>query len=194
MKTLIMKKYYLQIIAILSALVLTGCVAAFVAGASAGGLIVSDQRNFAAREDDSYIRHRLELNIIQDPQFKESHIELSSFNREVLLVGETPDASLKIMAEKIAQSTPDVTKVYNEITIQQPISFGQRSQDVWITSAVKSVLLVKPGLRSGSIKVITENNTVFLMGLVTEAQAKLAVEATRRVDGVQRVVKVFEYL
>lgn len=189
-----MKKYYLQIIAILSALVLTGCVAAFVAGASAGGLIVSDQRNFAAREDDSYIRHRLELNIIQDPQFKESHIELSSFNREVLLVGETPDASLKIMAEKIAQSTPDVTKVYNEITIQQPISFGQRSQDVWITSAVKSVLLVKPGLRSGSIKVITENNTVFLMGLVTEAQAKLAVEATRRVDGVQRVVKVFEYL
>lgn len=175
-------------------MLLSGCFAAFMAGASAGGLIVSDQRDFKTREDDSYIQHRLDINIVQDPQFKDSHIEPSAFSHVVLLVGETPIASLKVTAEKIAQSTPSVTKVYNEITIQPPVSFSQKSKDTWLTSAVKSALLVKPGLRSGSIKVITENNTVYLMGLVSKQQAELAVDAARRVDGVKNVVKVFEYL
>lgn len=174
---------------------LSGCVAAaFVAGTSAGGLIVSDQRDWKTRSEDSYIEHRLDLNIIQDPQFKTSNLDLSTFDCVVLLVGQTPAASLKVQAEKIAQSTPNVKKVYNEITVGPSISFGQKSEDVWITSAVKSALLVKPGLRSGSIKVLTENSTVYLMGLVTKEQADLAVDAARRVDGVRNVVKVFEYL
>lgn len=174
---------------------LSGCVAAaFVAGTSAGGLIVSDQRDWKTRSEDSYIEHRLDLNIIQDPQFKTSNLDLSTFDCVVLLVGQTPVASLKVQAEKIAQSTPNVKKVYNEITVGPSISFGQKSEDVWITSAVKSALLVKPGLRSGSIKVLTENSTVYLMGLVTKEQADLAVDAARRVDGVRNVVKVFEYL
>lgn len=194
LKIIQIKKYYTPVCLILLLGLLSSCVAAFVAGASAGGLIVSDQRDWTARKNDSYIEHRLDLNIVQDPQFKTSHMDVSSFNGVVLLVGETPVASLKVQAEKIAQSTPDVTKVYNEISVQAPVSFSQTSKDVWITSEVKSVLLVKPGLRSGSIKVLTENSVVYLMGLVTKQQADLAVDAARRVDGVQRVVKVFEYL
>ena len=176
-------------------LLLSGCVAAaFVAGGSLGGLVVSDQRDWKTRSEDSYIEHRLDVNIIQDPQFKTSNLDLSTFDCVVLLVGQTPAASLKVLAEKIAQSTPNVKKIYNEITVGPNISFGQKSQDVWITSAVKSALLVKPGLRSGSVKVLTENSTVYLMGLVTKEQAELAVDGARRVDGVRGVVKVFEYL
>lgn len=187
-------KKYSRFLISLCILLSSGCFAAFVAGASAGGLVVSDQRDFQTRSDDSYINHRLDLNIIQDPQFKDSHIEVSSFGRVVLLVGETPVASLKVTAEKIAQSTPGVKKVYNEITIENPESFSQKSKDTWITSSVKSALLVKSGLRSGSIKVITENGVVYLMGVVSKQQADLAVDAARRVDGVKSVVKVFDYL
>jgi osmotically-inducible protein OsmY len=194
-----MKKIFstnkLFIIILLPIVLLSGCVAAaFMAGTSAGGLVVSDQRDWKTRNEDSYIEHRLDVNIIQDPEFKTSNLDLSVFDGVVLLVGQTSAASLKVQAEKIAQSTPNVKKVYNEITVGPSISFGQKSQDVWLTSAVKSALLVKSGLRSGSIKVITENNTVYLMGLVTKEQADLAVDGARRVDGVRSVVKVFEYL
>lgn len=182
------------IITFLSTTLLSGCIAAFFAGASAGGLVVSDQRDWSTRSDDSYIQHRLDLNIVQDPQFKDSNISVSSFGLVVLLIGETPVASLKVTAEKIAQSTPHVKQVYNEITVGKPISFKQKSKDTWITSEVKSALLVKSGLRSGSIKVITEDNVVYLMGVVSQQQAALAVDAARRVDGVKRVVKVFVYL
>lgn len=188
------KRYSLPFVVASFLFLLSGCFAAFfAAGASAGGLVVSDQRDWQTRRDDSYIDDRLDINIVKDPQFKNSHIEPVSFARVVLLVGETPDPALKASAEKIAQSTPYVTKVYNELAVQKPVSFSQKSKDTWITSAVKSSLLVKSGLRSGSIKVITENNVVYLMGLVTRKQADLAVEGARRVDGVQRVVKVFEY-
>ncbi len=194
-----MKRYFLNyklyFIIFLPVLLLSGCVAAaFMAGTSAGGLVVSDQRDWKTRSEDSYIEHRLDLNIIQDPEFKTSNLDLSSFDCVVLLVGQTPSATLKVSAEKIAQSTPNVKKVYNEITVGPSISFGQKSEDVWLTSAVKSALLVKSGLRSGSIKVLTENSTVYLMGLVTKEQADLAVDAARRVSGVRSVVKVFEYL
>jgi osmotically-inducible protein OsmY len=187
-----MKKLF---IAFLPILLLSGCIAAaFVGGASAGGLVVSDQRDWKTRSEDSYIEHRLDLNIVQDPTFKTSNLDLSSFDCVVLLVGQTPSASLKVEAEKIAQSTPNVTKVYNEITVGPNISFGQKSEDVYLTSAVKTALLAKPGLRSGSVKVLTENSTVYLMGLVSKEQADLAVDGARRVDGVKNVVKVFEYL
>ncbi len=191
-----MKQFFQKkLIIMLPLIFLSGCVAAaFVAGTSAGGLIVSDQRDWKTRSEDSYIEHRLDLNIIQDPQFKGSNLDLSSFDCVVLLVGQTQVASLKVLAEKIAQSTPNVKKVYNEITIGPNISFGQKSEDVYLTSAVKSALLVKSGLRSGSIKVLTENSVVYLMGLVSKDQAALAVDAARRVNGVHSVVKVFEYL
>jgi len=189
----LIKQYRLGII-VLSFILLSGCVAAFMAGAAAGGLVVSDQRDAQTISDDSFIRHRIEVRVVKDPAFKNSHIIISSFNRIVLLAGETPAASLKVTAEKIAQSTPDVKRVYNEITIEPPVSLAVQSKDTWITSAVKTEMLAKPGLHSGSIKVITENGTVFLMGLVSRSQAEMAVDVARRVDGVRRVVKVFEYL
>lgn len=179
---------------VLCGFLLTGCVAAFLAGAAAGGIVVSDQRDVATIKDDSFIYHRILSRIVKDPVFSESHIVISSFNRVVLLVGQTPVASLKVTAEKIAGGTPNVTRVYNEITIAPPATMKERSYDTWITTTVKAHMLAEKGLRSGSIKVVTEARTVFLMGVLTKSQADLAVEVARQVEGVERVVKVFQYI
>lgn len=172
---------------------LTGCVAAVVAGA-ATGLVVYDRRAVTMIERDARIFHLVHTAIVSDPRFRDSHIVVSSFNQVVLLAGETPIASLRATAEKIAQHTPAVRRVYNEITVDQPSLLTQRSKDTWITGEVRTHLLTKKGLESGSIRVLTENEVVFLMGIVTEEQANLAVNVARQVNGVRKVVKVFQYI
>lgn len=179
---------------LLASNILAGCVGAFLAGAAAGGLIVYDRRSIATAATDQKIRHRLIRTIARDPAFQNSHIVVSSFNRVVLLAGQTPLASVRAQADRIAHATPDVKRVFNEIEIASPSSSMTRSSDSWITTKVKSKMLTTSGLHSSQIKVVTENGTVFLMGEVTQAQASLAVDVARRVGGVQKIVKVFSYV
>ncbi len=181
-----------SIIAVCSSLLLTGCVVAVVAGAAAG--LVYDKRSVTIIEADARLFHVIHTAIVTDPQFRNSRILVSSFNRTVLLVGQTPTASLRVMAEKIAQSTPNVARVYNEVTIGHPIALTQRSKDSLITSQIRSNMLARKGLESGSIRIVTENGTVFLMGIVSTEQANLAVDVARRVSGVNKVVKIFQYI
>lgn len=186
-----MKKHSV-ILLILSSL-LTGCVAAVVAGA-AGGLVIYDKRSVIMMESDARIFYQVHNAIVRDPRFHGSHIVVSSFNQIVLLVGQTPSASQRVLAENIAKETPHVQRVYNEITIQQPISIGQRSKDTWITSQVRALMLAKKGLESGSIRVVTEDSVVYLVGIATHEQANLAVSVARQVQGVKKVVKIFRYI
>jgi osmotically-inducible protein OsmY len=86
----------------------------------------------------------------------------------------------------------NVSRVYNEITVEAPTSSWQRSHDAWITTKIKTEMLAKPGLHSTQIKVITENDVVYLMGVLSERQATIAINVARQVDGVIKVVKVFE--
>ncbi|KTC84989.1 BON domain-containing protein [Legionella brunensis] len=181
------------IIFLLISALLTGCVAAVVAGAAAG-LVVYDRRSFTMIESDTRIFHLIHKAIVTDPGFQDSRILVSSFNQVVLLVGQTPTASLRVMAEKIAQNTPNVRRVYDEVTVDFPIPLSQRTKDTWITSQVRSLMLTKKGLESGSIRIVTENGVVYLMGIVTHEQANLAVSVARQVNGVQKVVKVFQYI
>ena len=172
---------------------LTGCVVAVVAGA-ASSLVVYDKRTVAMIEKDARIFHLVHTNLIKDPRFKDSRIVVSSFNEVVLLVGQTPVASLRAVAERVAQQTPNVHRVYNEITIDYPLPISQQSKDTWITGQVRSKMLSKKGLESGSIRVITENSVVYLMGIATAEQANLSVSVARQVKGVRKVVKVFQYI
>jgi osmotically-inducible protein OsmY len=172
---------------------LTGCVVAVVAGA-ASSLVVYDKRTIAMVEKDARIFHRIHTAIVPDPRFRDSRIVISSFNEVVLLAGQTPIASLRAVAEKQAQETPNVHRVYNEITVDYPISLSQQSQDTWETSQVRTQMLAQKGLESGSIRVITENSVVYLMGAVTPEQADLAVHVARQVKGVRKVVKIFQYI
>lgn len=185
-------RFYTLVFLILSQL-LTGCVAAVVAGAAAG-IVVYDRRSVAVMESDVRIFHQVHTEIVTDPRFHYSRIVVVSFNRYVLLLGQTPAASLRVLAEKVAQKTPGVRRVYDEITIGHPIPFADRTRDSWITGQVRSTMLTKKGLESGSIRIVTENAVVYLMGIATKEQASLAVDVARQINGVQKVVKVFQYV
>lgn len=137
----------------------TGCVVAVVAGAAAG--MVYDRRSVATMEADARLFHVIHKKIVSNPQFSDSHLVVTSFNRVVLLAGQTPTTVLKNSAERIARSTPGVNRVYNEISVQQAIPLTQRTKDSWITSQVRSAMLTKKGLASGSIRIVTENRVVF---------------------------------
>lgn len=161
---------------------LTGCVAAMVGNVASG--LEKDARIF-------YVAHTA---IVQDPRFAHSRIVVSCFNQVVLLLGQTPVASLRNVAEKVAQNAPNVRRVYNEITLDHPLSLAAQSKDTWITGQVRSKMLTQKGLESGSIHVITENQVVYLMGIVTPEHATRAVEVARQIKGVRKVVKVFQYI
>lgn len=177
---------------IVVAALLTGCVAAVVTGAAVG--MVYDKRSMMTMEADARLFHLIHKGIVTNRQFRDSRILVTSFNRVVLLVGQTPTASLRVLAEKIAQSTPGVQRVYDEVTVAYPIPLTQRTKDSWITSQVRSSMLTKKGLESGSIRVVTENGAVYLMGIATDQQAALAVDVARRINGVNKVVKIFQYI
>ncbi|HHF7366205.1 TPA: BON domain-containing protein [Legionella bozemanae] len=181
-----------SIVFLLVTTLLTGCVAAVVTGAVAG--MVYDRRGIITMEADARLFHLIHKAIVTNRQFSDSRVLVTSFNRVVLLVGQTPTASLRDLAEKIARTTPGVYRVYNELSVGYPIPLTERSKDSWITSQVRSRLLAKKGLESGSIRIVTENKVVYLMGIVNDQQAALAVDAARRVNGVSKVVKIFQYI
>lgn len=180
------------IVLLLMSILLTGCVAGVIVGTTS--LAVYDKRGVVTLEKDARIFHVIHTALVKDPRLKGSRMEVTSFNRIVLLVGQTPSASLRVLAEKIAQSTPGVIRVYNEITIGEPLRLTARPRDSWITAHIRSKMLTKKGLESGSIRVVTEDGIVYLMGLVTKEQAELATDVARNVNGVQKVVKIFQYI
>ncbi|MFY7697791.1 MAG: BON domain-containing protein [Legionella sp.] len=180
------------IILLLLSSLLTSCIAVVVAGAA--GMVVYDRRSVRMIESDARIFYTINKAIVSNPQFRQSHIVVSSFNHAVLLVGQTSTMSLRNLAEIISKNTPKVQRVYNEMTIQPSTSLTQRSQDTWITGQVRASMLAQKGLESGSIRVVTENSVVYLLGIATHEQANLAVQVARQVNGVSKVVKVFNYI
>lgn len=189
-------KAIIRIVALsLSVLMLPGCFVPFVAGAAVGGAVVYDRRDFQTMVDDQNIVQQATNKIKADNELNNNtHILVSSFNRAVLILGQAPTEALKARAQQLVASVDNIKRIYNEVTIQGPTSPGVRTSDGWITTKVKSQMLVEPKLRSGQIKVITENSVVYLMGIVTHEQAELAIDIARQVSGVSRVVKIFEYI
>lgn len=177
------------------ALSLQGCI--FVAGAAAGAAaiaVVYDHRTLENTVQDTQIANKVSDKIRTVPVLKnDSHVEVTSFNRVVLLTGEAPNQEARQQAEEMARSVPDVTRIYNQITIEGPTSALTRTSDSWITTKIKSQMLATEDLKSSGIKVITENGVVYLMGNVKRNQAEIAVDIARQVSGVQKVVKIFQY-
>lgn len=177
---------------LLISLLLSSCVVAVVAGAAAG--MVYDKRSVATMEADAKLFHLVHTQITRAPQLKASRILVTSFNRVVLLVGQVPNVISRELALKKAQAVPGVKRVYNEITVGPQLTLKEATEDSWITSQVRSNMLTKKGLESGSIRIVTENKAVYLMGIVSMKQASLAVDVARRVKGVKKVVKIFSYI
>jgi osmotically-inducible protein OsmY len=122
------------------------------------------------------------------------HVNATSYNQVVLLTGEAPREELRTRVEALTGRIPKVRKVRNELIVAAPSSLVARSGDTWITGRVKTNMLAAKGVDAGRVKVVTEGGTVYLLGLVTRAEGDAATEVARQVSGVQRVVKMFEYI
>jgi len=183
------------IIALLLALPLVqGCGALLAGGAAATGVVVSqDRRTVGTLTEDEGIELKAVSRIGE--RFKDGvHINVTSYNRMVLLTGEVPDAAARTEVERIAWAVENVRGVHNELAVAGVSSFTVRSNDSLITTKVKGRLLDSNKVNPLHVKVVTENSIVYLMGLVTKEEANEATEVARTTSGVQKVVRVFEYL
>lgn len=168
---------------------------AFVAGATAGGAIVSDRRNFETIVEDKKINCRALMQLNSDSELKDhSHISVTTFNRIVLLAGEVENPAMRRRAYELVKCVPNIRRINNQLCVGEPVRAGDKSLDIWITTKVKTALLAEKGLKSTQIKVMTEACTVYLMGLVTHEQAEIAVEVVREINRVEKVVTLFEYI
>jgi osmotically-inducible protein OsmY len=172
---------------------LSGCVEMMVGGAMLGAVATSDRRTLGAQTEDKTITVKAELKVpkIAGP---DAHVNIASFNRKVLLTGEVRDEAAKATVEREVKAIDGVQAVSNELEISGPSSYTARSSDALITTKVKASLVDMKTISATSFKVVTERGTVFMMGRVTEREGQVAADVARGVSGVQKVVKIFEYL
>lgn len=155
----------------------------------------ANTRTFGAKINDEEIETAARVNIKKaDPQLEHAHVSVNSFNGIVLLTGQVPSENLTtLVADTVYQLNP-VREIHNELTIESTTSFGDRSHDLWITTKVKAQLVADNLALSNRVRVITEMQTVFLMGMVTHAEADHVADLVSHTADVKKVVKVFEYL
>ena len=174
---------------------LSGC--SSIISASREEPIHEDQgtRTVGAYIEDEVIENKTLININKGSEaVKNSHISVTSYNGILLLTGQVPDENSKSEAEQIAKQTRKVRKIHNELEISGPTSNIVRANDTYLTSRIKLQLLTDEAAEGTRIKVVTENSSVYLMGLVTEQEADTAVNIVRVIPGVQKIIKVYEYI
>ena len=172
---------------------LSGCVAMAVGGAATAVLSANDRRTLGMQTEDKAINVKAELKL-QQLTGENGHINVTSYNRKVLLTGEVRDEAMKQAAEREVRAIENVVSVINELEIAGPSSYTSRSNDALITTKVKASLVDKKTISATSVKVTTERGVVYLMGLVTPREGNIAADVAKGVSGVTRVVKIFEYI
>jgi osmotically-inducible protein OsmY len=168
---------------------LQGCFPVVVAGAGTAAVMANDRRTTGAQVEDENIELK-----ISRLDFGKSHVNSTSYNGRVLLTGEAYDEALRSSIEQKVRAVASVKDVVNEIQVAGNSSYSARSNDTLVTSNVKTRMVGNSRFNVLHIKVITEAGTVYLMGLVTPEEGDAAVEVARTTSGVNRVVKVFEYI
>ena len=146
--------------------------------------------------DDGAIETMIAVNLnAADDELRASNIDVVSFNQTVLLVGQVPTQELKNLATRVATtSNSRVKTVYNELEVAGDTSFLSRTNDAWLTTKIKSLMLVNDDVEGLRTKVVTENGVVYLMGLLSRAEADQAVDLVSKTSGVVKVVRAFEYI
>lgn len=172
---------------------LQGCVEMAVGTAVMGTLAASDRRTFGAQTEDKAIVLKGE-NRVRNLVNGAGHVNVSSFNRRVLITGEVADEAMKASVEREVAAIEGVQSVVNELEVMGVSSFTSRSNDSLITGKVKASFVDAKDLYANAIKVVTERGVVYLMGRVTEGEGHLAATVASGVAGVHKVVKIFEYI
>lgn len=177
---------------------LYGCAAAVVGGAATGASAVHDRRTVGTFIDDEGIELKARLAIFEDSDLNSQiHINIISINGVVLMVGQAPTEALRKRAEELISTVPKVRLIHNEMTIAAPNSYMTRSSDALITAKVKARMFSIKGHEDFDptrVKIVTENGIVYLMGILTHEEGDTVTDAAREVGGVQKIVKLFEYL
>jgi osmotically-inducible protein OsmY len=192
-----MQKTRLSLIAaaLITALpLLQGCVpAVIVTGAAVGVMTAHDRRSTGTQTDDETAEWKAAQQIPE--QFKsQTHTNFTSYNRRLLITGETPSEEAKAMIGERVRKVEGVREVFNELVVAPPSGLGNRSNDSYITSKLKARLVDSNQISANHVKVVTENTVAYLMGMVTEREAKVAIAVARTTDGVRKVVSVLEVL
>ncbi len=172
---------------------LSGCAAAVVGGAAVGGMMALDRRTVGTQVEDEGIELRAG-NRLHGAYGDKVHVNVTSFNRQVLLTGEVPSADIRDEVEKTVSGVENVRSVVNDLAVMPLSTISQRSNDTFITGKVRASLVDAKDLSANSFKVVTERNVVYLMGRVSQREAGRATAIARGVTGVSKVVRVFEYL
>jgi osmotically-inducible protein OsmY len=178
--------------ALLAAALLQGCAPIVMVGAGAAVVAFEDRRTTGAQVDDETIELRAG-NRIDDRFGNRAHVNVTSYNRYVLLTGEVTDEAARSEAEKITRGVTNVLGVTNDLQVAGISSTTSRSNDTSLTTNVKTRFLNSNKFNGIHVKVVTEASVVYLLGVVTEQEAADAVELARTTSGVRKVVKMFEY-
>lgn len=173
---------------------LSGCLTtAVVTTAAVATKVATDPRSAGRQLDDETLEEKVAIQLSSDAQlYQEARINVVAYNGQVLLIGQAPNEMAKETATRLADGLPGVKSI-NEIRIGAKIGLGQITKDSWITTEIKSKLLLNAQVKATNVKVITENGEVFLMGKLNESQAQAAADVARYVKGVRKVVKVIHY-
>jgi len=188
------RRYAAVALILASAAMLQACIDALIVGGVTTGVVLAADRRQA---EVMFTDQRIEFTAgsrVGDAIKGQGHVNVTSYNYTVLLTGEVPTAQAKAEVERIVSEIPQVRTVVNELQIAGASSTASRSNDAYITSKVKGNFLGNEKFRPTDIKVVTESGVVYLLGLVTREEADAATEAARGTGGVQKVVRVFEYV
>jgi osmotically-inducible protein OsmY len=172
-------------------LLLAGCPAAIIGGGAVAYGTIEDRRTSGTMIDDDSIETRIGR-AVRERYGENTHVNITSFNRSVLLTGEVPEESRRAEIEKLAQGAGNVRNITNELQVAAPSSLGARTNDSYITTKVKGRILDSNKVNPIHVKVVTEAGVVYLMGIVTEQEAADAVEVARNTGGVVKVVRIFD--
>lgn len=176
-------------------ILVSGCADILSAGREAPIQEDPGNRTVGSYIDDEVIETLSLVNLAKgSEQMKATNISVTSYNGVVLLTGQAPTDNAKLEAEQIVSSVRKVRKIHNEVKISGVSSTIARTNDTWITTKVKAELLTNESIEGARIKVVTDSSTVYLMGLVSQQEADTAINIVRNIAGVEKIVKVFEYV
>lgn len=170
---------------------LSACAPLIIGGAVVGGVMAVDRRTAGTQVEDEGIELRAS-NRIRETLGDRVHVNVTSYNRQVLLTGEAPNAQDRQTVEQIVSGVENVRSVVNDLAVVPITSLSQRSNDTFITGKVRASLVDAQDISANSFKVVTERNIVYLMGRVSQREANRATDIARGVTGVSKVVRVFE--
>ena len=172
---------------------LSACAPLVLGGAAMSALVATDRRTSGAQLEDEGIELRA-AGRIRENLGDRAHVNVTSYNRQVLMTGEVPSGQDRQLVEQIVSKVENVRSIVNELVVSGNTSLTQRSSDALITGRVKAAMVDAKDLFANAFKVVTERGTTYLMGRVTQREANRATELTRSTGGVQKVVRVLEII